>query len=732
MGSADDRPRPPQPARRAHRLTTVAGVDIGNATTEVVVLEDGRVLGADRLPTRGRKGSVESLRGAAALVRRIERRLGTTVAEASIAPLRAVDTTTVTIPALPPPTGRLHVLAAGVATPGGAGICVGTPLWLDREPLDREQFDRERLAGTRLDGGRLAATAASRVAVVPPGLGYAAAAGRLRELRAAGIPVGAVLVGGDEGVLIANRLDAGLPVVDQVDSAAVGECTLLAVEVRRPGQPLTLLTDPVALGAALRLGDDEVGDAAILSRSLLDYSNAVVGLGPAAADPAQPGEPWLVTGGRHVPLRAACAELPGWPVGAVSALVTPAGKTDTDDLFAVDLAAAADTATARRGSVGRAALVAWLHHLDSGIDHAALLGEMLGRPVRCVLSEPAAARLGACTTPGARAGAVVVDIGAGTIDVIAPDGEVVAAGAGELLTAAVAETLGVPRAAADWVKRGPCVRIEGSQRFEAEDGSRGFLDRPADRAAVGMLAVAGPAGLLPFDRRHSPAEWRAIRLRLKEAVFTVNLLRAVRTLGRDLRQVLIVGGPAGDDELLGVLLRSLPADVTAGRGNVGGTLAGPSAGHRHAAALGLALAADGAIGPSRPGALSAFAQQSLAEHHQVAERKRAADPVTSSGNSAWPRPPPGPMSAGMAASSTVARRSASPRKSRSDRGRSPQGDLRRVATAQASHRGGNVSCGRASTTSSSGPPLCTGGGRSGNESTRRPGTHPPAAGARQS
>ena len=88
-------------------------------------------------------------------------------------------------------------------------------------------------------------------------------------------------------------------------------------------------------------------------------------------------------------------------------------------------------------------------------------------------------------------------------------------------------------------------------------------------------------------------------------MFAANLARALRTLdtlgnldtvgssgtlGRDRGQVLIVGGPAGDDELLGVLLRTLPDGVTAGRGNVGGTLAGPSAGHRHAAALGLALA----------------------------------------------------------------------------------------------------------------------------------------------
>jgi hypothetical protein len=563
-------------------VRAVAGVDIGNATTEVAVLADGRLLGVDRLPTRGRKGSLESLRGAAALVHRIERRLGVQVTEARIAPLRAADTATLAVPALPPRTGRLRVLAAGVATPGGAGSCVGTPLTLQADGLDD---------GLPAPGEAGPAAACAQVVLVPPGLGYAAAAQLIRRLLAAGVPVGAVLAAGDEGVLIANRLDARLPVIDQVDTAAAGTCVRLAVEVRGPGQPLTVLTDPVALGAALLLGDQEAPDAVAVSRSLLDYSNAVLGVAEAAAvTAAGPGEPWVVAGGRAVPLRAACAELPGWPVGSVTALGTPAGETPAGDVFALDLAAVADTATARRGSVGRTALVASVRRIDSGTDHAALLGELLSRPVRCLISEPAAARLGACTTPGARADTVVVDIGAGTIDVIALDGEVVAAGAGELLTLAVAETLGVPRAAADWVKRGPCLRVTGSRQFEAEDGSHGFLERPAASTAIGMLAAAGPAGLLPFDRLHSPAEWRAIRLRLKEAVLAVNLLRAVRSLGRDLGQMLIVGGPAGDDELLGVLLRTLPEHVSAGRANVGGTLAGASAGHRHAAALGLALA----------------------------------------------------------------------------------------------------------------------------------------------
>ena len=575
-------------------MPVIAGVDVGNATTEVAVVADGRLLGTDRLPTRGRKGSPESLRGAATLVRRLERRLGGQVDEARVAPLRAVDTTTMTVPQLPPPTGRLRVLAAGVATPGGRGACVGTPL--------------------RLDGPVPAiAPPGAVIATVPPGLGYARAAERLRWLIQAGVPVAAVLVAGDEGVLVANRLDTQIPVIDQVDVAGASACPLVAVEVRAPGQPLTLLTDPVALVAALGLPDGEAGDAATLSRSLLDYSNAVVGYAADAAAPAGPGppEPWVLVDRERVALRLACAQLPDWPVGRVSAVHADAdgtgadgtgasGPAEVDDLFALDLAVVGDTATARRGSLGRAVLVASLQRLAAGSDHAGQLSELLGRPVRCLLTEPAAARLGALTTPGARPDAAVVDVGAGTIDVIAPGGdatapgaEVVAAGAGELLTAAVAETLGIPRAAAEWVKRGPCLRVDGGQRFEAEDGGRGFLDRPAPASAAGTLAVMGPAGLLPFDRRHSPAEWRAVRLRLKQAVFAVNLRRALATIGAGLGQVLIVGGPAGDDEMLGVLLRSLPGAVAVGRGNVGGTLAGTPAGHRYAAALGLALAGNG-------------------------------------------------------------------------------------------------------------------------------------------
>ena len=307
---------------------------------------------------------------------------------------------------------------------------------------------------------------------------------------------------------------------------------------------------------------------------------AVVGLLARAEHAAPAGAgPWLRTvDGDRYPIRDACALLGGWRPGTVRELDgAPVG-----DVFAVDLGSVGDAATARPGSTVRGIVVATLHQ-DSGErhTHADQFGELLGLPATSPLTEPAAAWLGALTTPGARADAVVIDLGAGTIDVIGPSGDVVAAGAGELLTVAVAELLGIPRAAADWAKRGPSVRIDGGERFEAEDGSRGFLGTAAPAAAAGMLAVAGPGGWLPFSRHHTPSEWRILRRRIKHAVMQVNVARAVRALEAAASQILVVGGPAGDEELLGILAGQTPA----GRGDLGGGL-----GHRYAVALGLALA----------------------------------------------------------------------------------------------------------------------------------------------
>ena len=143
-------------------MTVVAGVDIGNATTEVALLAGGRLLGTDRLPTRGRKGSAESVHGAAALVRRIERRLGATVTEASIAPLRAVDTAR--WPSRPCPGHRPAAGAGRRAWPPRAA----------RAPASASRFALDSMC-------RPGRRDTARVVLVPPGLGYVAAAAQLRD-----------------------------------------------------------------------------------------------------------------------------------------------------------------------------------------------------------------------------------------------------------------------------------------------------------------------------------------------------------------------------------------------------------------------------------------------------------------------------------------------------------------------------------------------------------------------
>jgi hypothetical protein len=234
--------------------------------------------------------------------------------------------------------------------------------------------------------------------VVPASLGYAHAAGRLHALLAAGVRVGAVLVAADEGVLIANRLPTRLPVIDEVDVAAVAACAVVAVEVRAPGQPLSLVGDPVALAAEFSLTEDEAKVAATFCRSLVDLSNAVVGYtsaAPAEAGAAHgPPTPWVVVAGERIPLPVASARMAGWSVGAIEAIGTEKGRTEVDDLFALDLASVADTATARRASLGQAFLVASLQRMPGTTDNAGMLADMLERPVRCRLTEPAAARLG--------------------------------------------------------------------------------------------------------------------------------------------------------------------------------------------------------------------------------------------------------------------------------------------------------------------------------------------------
>jgi hypothetical protein len=554
----------------------VVGVDVGNSTTEAVVIDGATrpptVLAADRAPTRGAKGSAESLRGAAMLVTRLQRRLGRPVDLVAAAPQRPVTTGTVSMAQSAQRTGRLDVVPAGGQTPGGVGVAVGVPRWALSPPRP---------------------VAGPVILLVPSGAGYRAAVDAVDRWTSAGTEVAGVLLADDEGVLVASRVAGDMPVADLVDVERVSTAGLVAVEVRAPGHPLQTLGDPIRLSAALGLSTTERNDALGAAEALGDASRGVVALHPTARPSTEllAATVWLENSPRRQLLTASL--LAQLPVGAVRRWLVPDGRetdgqgVDVDDLWAVGLReVAASVAAPVEASTARDLVVAALQAHPEVSDPGPLLRALLDVPVRVGPAEAVAARAGGLTTPGVHSAAVVVDLGGGTVDVIDGDGaRVIAAGAGELLTAAVSRYLELPLGAADWVKRGPCSRVESPQVLLAEDGTRTFLERPVDAGAVGLLAVQGPAGLLPFGGTMAPSAWRALRRRLKERVIADNVSRALSTAQARPSDLLLVGGAAGDEELLGLLRSALPG-CAVGRADVAGGL-----GHRYAVAYGLALLA---------------------------------------------------------------------------------------------------------------------------------------------
>lgn len=516
-------------------MTVWAGVDIGNATTEVVLCAGADVRASARTPTRGGKGSLRAVQGAAQLVRRLADAHGLVVDRAAFAPTPPVSSAVERVRLAVRATGRLTVVTRSAATTAGDDAGVGIPVPVER--LGEVTSDRPVVACASTEWG------------------YGAVAARVNEAVAAGRNVVAVLTANDEAVLVSNRLSVGVPVVDDVDVQRALSADLVAVEVRQGAGPLQRLTDPFWLADVFGLRDDERADACAVADSLFDSVCAVVCLDGAPR--------------------------------STSASPQPA-PNHGDQALLVYLADIAAQANSRRGSVVADSLVmATLDNGDRAPADVDVLGAALGVPVTHIDSEAAAARAGALTTPGATGDVVVVDVGGGTVDVVTDDTRIVLPGAGQLLTSATATALEISRSAAEYAKRAESLTAITVQLVEDEHGRRQFLDKPLDGRCTGWLLTSAPSGLLPFTSRLSGAEWRSWRLAAKRTVIGGNVMRGIEKVAPDAGGVLLVGGGAGDDELVRAVSEQLGHRVAVGRGNVRGQL-----GHRFAVAYGLvALAA---------------------------------------------------------------------------------------------------------------------------------------------
>ena len=543
----------------------VAGIDVGNHTTEIVVarLGGGAVepIAHGQAPTRGRKGSRDSLEGAAALLHRLEVEAGVTVDQLVLATLRPVDTSTAPLPPATSPRSPVRSLRRPDArTPAGTGSAVGRHVPLDELDADVRPGDA--------------------IVSVDASTDFEVAAGKITRAMQRGWQIVGVIAAQDDAVLIRNRIPADVPVVDEVDLEGLESGALVAVEVVAEGRAYRAMADPIALSAALQLGHEQIRDVAVFTRELADSPAIAVTVRTQPPEPPAADDDYVDcvvdgTAARYSPAQAQSV-LRSRPPGSalrvrLHAIASAENELAVDDVFFTDLASIDNGAWLRRGVAETRGTVVALLAADEVSDAAATLTELTGKPALTLASEPEAAARGARTTPGLPPSSIVCDIGGGTIDLIGSGTTVVAAGAGETITVAVARVLGIPRALAEQVKRTPAVRVESPHIAHEEDGRRVFLDHQAPADAIGRLCTRGSAGLVPFTGRLAAEEWRSLRLAIKQETVAANIARCMQAFDQRATALVLAGGGALDDELLRTVTEVLRgSDVVVGRANVDG------------------------------------------------------------------------------------------------------------------------------------------------------------------
>lgn len=546
-------------------MSLIAGVDIGNCTTEIIIARrdaDGPVpVWHGQAPTSGRKGSQAALLGAANLLRRGESEARDRVELVALAHLRPVDTVSIPLATISEAARPVRNLCHGATeSPAGTGTAVGIHVPLTELTTDPSGDDV--------------------VVSVPEKIDFDDAARQLTEAWNRGWNIVGVLVAEDNAVLIHNRIPFDVPIVDEADVTDLRHGDLVALEIVAPGVLRRTFADPLALADALRLEVSNHSALASLTRELADAS--ALALTPNRAGTFQSSVAdadrveCLIDGVcRDLGIAEAALVLASSPPGSVRRVhistLPGGGVMDTTDAFVVDLATVDDGAWLRRRTVNLDRVLVALLSRDAAVDAASQLSAIMDRTVVTVTDESTAAALGASSTPAFPPGAAVCDIGAGTVDCIWEGHAITGAGGGQIVTLAVGAALEVSASLAEQVKRTASIRVEGPYLAHEEDGRRTFLPRAAPSAAIGRLCVRCDDTLLHFSDRLAPEEWRSLRLAIKQASVAANVTRCLEALPGRPSAVVIAGGGALDDELVrSVSERLHKQGVVVGRANVAG------------------------------------------------------------------------------------------------------------------------------------------------------------------
>jgi diol dehydratase reactivase alpha subunit len=597
----------------------IVGVDIGNSTTEVAL---GQRSAADSLQiiasaitdTTGIKGTQRNLAG-------IYQALDLLTAKAGIA---LHDITRIRINEATPVIGDVAMetitetiitestmIGHNPKTPGGLGLGIGRTIscaeLLTRAPTE------------------------PYILVIPAGFDFADIAGIVNAAVTAGYTISAAILQRDDGVLVSNRLQQTIPIVDEVsyiDKVPLG--MLAAVEVAMPGQVISTLSNPYGIATVFSLTADETRNVVPIARALIGSRSAVVIKTPSgdvkartipaghltlfakghtltadvadgadkimqAVKASQPldnvtGEAGSNIGGMLENVRQTMAELTN----------KPAQEIFIQDLLAVDTFVPVNVRGGLAGEFSLEQAVGIASMVKSDRLQMARIAEEIHHtlhiPVQIGGAEAEAAILGALTTPGTSQPMAILDLGAGSTDasIINAQGKITAihlAGAGDMVTLIIASELGLDdRYLAEDIKKYPLAKVESLFHIRHEDGTVQFFDSPLPPAVFARVVVVKDGSYIPLNSELTLEKIRNIRRSAKERVFVTNALRALQTVSptgniRDIPFVVLVGGSALDFEVPQLVTDALSHyNLVSGRGNIRGC-----EGPRNAVATGLIL-----------------------------------------------------------------------------------------------------------------------------------------------
>lgn len=597
----------------------IAGIDIGNSSTEVALarLNEAGALTITHsalAETTGIKGTLRNVFGIQEALALVARGAGIAVSDISLIRINeatpvigdvAMETITETI------ITESTMIGHNPKTPGGAGLGVGitiTPEELLTRPAD-----------------------APYILVVSSAFDFADIASVINASLRAGYQITGVILQRDDGVLVSNRLEKPLPIVDEVlyiDRIPLG--MLAAIEVAVPGKVIETLSNPYGIATVFHLNAEETKNIVPMARALIGNRSAVVVKTPsgdvkARAIPA--GNLELLAQGRSVRVDVAagaeaimkavdgCGKLDnvtgesGTNIGGMLEHVRqtmaeltnkPSSEIFIQDLLAVDTSVPVSVTGGLAGEFSLEQAVGIASMVKSDRLQMAMIAreieQKLNIDVQIGGAEAEAAILGALTTPGTTRPLAILDLGAGSTDasIINPKGEIIAthlAGAGDMVTMIIARELGLAdRYLAEEIKKYPLAKVESLFHLRHEDGSVQFFSTPLPPAVFARVCVVKPDELVPLPGDLALEKVRAIRRSAKERVFVTNALRALRQVSptgniRDIPFVVLVGGSSLDFEVPQLVTDALAHyRLVAGRGNIRG-----SEGPRNAVATGLIL-----------------------------------------------------------------------------------------------------------------------------------------------